>query len=74
MKKVLKEVIRRVEFWPEERQENAARVLIEMEAQARSLHQLTKEQLVEVERRLVDPAPRFLSLQEARSRFAKHGA
>ena len=74
MKRILREVIRRVEFWPEERQEYAARLLLEMEAQARSSYQLTKEQADEVKRRVADPAPRFLSLQEARSQFAKHGA
>jgi hypothetical protein len=74
MKKTLREVIRRVEFWPEERQENAVRILLEMEAQVRSPHQLTAEQAHDVKRRLADLAPQFISLQEARSRFAKHGA
>ena len=74
MRKKLREVIQRVEQWPEERQENAARVLLEMEAQARSPHRLTDEQATEVERRLADPNPRIMSLTEARSRFAKKGA
>lgn len=74
MKKKLKEVIQRVEFWPEERQENAAKVLLEMEAQARSAHRLTKEQATEVKLRLADPNPRFLPLKEVRARLAKHGA
>ena len=74
MKKKLKEVIQRVETWPEERQENAAKILLEMEVQANSPHRLTEIQAAEVERRLADHAPRFLSLKEARARFAKYGA
>ncbi len=74
MRKKLREVIRRVETWPEERQENAAKVLLEMEAQANSPYRLTEVQAAEVERRLADPDPRFLPLKEVRARFAKHGA
>jgi hypothetical protein len=74
MRKHLKEIIRRVEFWPEDRQENAAKVLLEMEAQASSVHRLTDEHAEEVKRRMSDFAPRFLPLQEARSRFAKRCA
>jgi hypothetical protein len=65
--------MQRVEFWSKERQESAAKVLLEMEAQAKS-EQLSDEQAAEVERRPADPVPRFLSLKEVRSRFAKHGA
>jgi len=74
MKKKLREVIRRVEFWPEERQENAAKVLLQMEAQSASPHRLTEEQAAEVERRLADPEPKYFSFREVRSRFAKRGA
>ncbi|MGZ9064859.1 MAG: hypothetical protein ACXW2I_05975 [Burkholderiales bacterium] len=59
--------------WPAERQEDAARVLTEMEEQDTSTYQLTDEQLAEVKRRLADPNPTFLSL-EVRERFARRRA
>lgn len=74
MKRKLRDLIRRVEFWPEERQENAAKLLLEMEAQARSSYRLTDEQAAEVERRLGAPNPKYLPLNEVRARFAKLGA
>lgn len=48
--KVLKEVMERVQIWPEERQEDAARVLLEMERQDKSPYRLTPDQVKEVER------------------------
>ncbi len=72
--KVLKEVIERVETWPESRQEDAARVLLEMEAQDASPYRLTDEQLAEVQRRLADPNPEFATLQEVRQRFVRRPA
>jgi len=44
-------VLERVCTWPAERQEDAARLLLEMEAQDASPYRLTDEQLVEVRRR-----------------------
>jgi len=35
------------------------------------LHRLTDEQVAEVKRRLADPNPKFLTLQEVRDRFAR---
>ncbi|MGZ8229773.1 MAG: hypothetical protein ACXW2A_08240, partial [Burkholderiales bacterium] len=64
----------RVLTWPAERQEDAARVLTEMEEQDTSTYQLTDEQLAEVKRRLADPTPKFLSLEEVRERFARRRA
>jgi hypothetical protein len=66
----LKAVLDRVLTWPPERQEDAARVLAEMEAQHTSGLSLSDEQVAEVERRLADPDPRFLTLEEVRARFA----
>jgi hypothetical protein len=65
-KEQIKAVLDRVLTWPPERQEDAARILTEMEEQdATDLH-LTDEQVAEVERRLADPDPdpKFLTLEE----------
>lgn len=70
----VKAVLDRVLTWPAERQEDAARVLTEMEEQDTSTYQLTDEQLAEVKRRLADPTPKFLSLEEVRERFARRRA
>ncbi len=48
--KILKEVIERVQNWPEERQEDAAQVLLEMERQDTSPYRLTDAQAREVAR------------------------
>jgi hypothetical protein len=66
----VKAVLDRVLTWPSKRQEDAARVLAEMEAQDTSPYRLTDEQVAEIERRLADPNPRFLTLEEVRGRFA----
>ncbi|MGZ9038657.1 MAG: hypothetical protein ACXW12_16345 [Burkholderiales bacterium] len=73
-KEQVKAVLDRVLTWPAERQEDAARVLTEMEEQDTSTYQLTDEQLAEVKRRLADPTPKFLSLEEVRERFARRRA
>ena len=72
--KALKEAIERVQRWPQERQDDAARMLLEMEAQDTSGYRLTDEQVAEVERRLADPDPKFLTLAEVRARLAHSGA
>jgi hypothetical protein len=69
-KKQVKEILDRVLTWPQERQNDAARVLTEMEEQDASPYHLTDEQVVEVKRRLADPNPKFLTLEEVRERFA----
>ena len=73
-KEQVKAVLDRVLSWPPERQEEAARVLTQMEEQDASLYQLTDEQLAEVKRRLADPTPKFLTLEEVRERFARRRA
>jgi hypothetical protein len=60
----LKEVIERVQTWPENRQEDAANVLLEMEAQDTSSYELTDEQLAEVRRRRAEKNPKKLTLAE----------
>jgi len=66
----LKAVLDRVLTWPRERQEDAARLLTEMEEQNESPYQLTDEQAAELKRRLADPNPKFLTIEEVRARFA----
>ena len=68
-RKVLKEVMERVERWPETRQDDAARVLLEMEERDASPSGLTDEQVAEVARRRADPNRKFLTLEEVRERF-----
>jgi hypothetical protein len=70
----VKEILDRVLTWPAERQADAARVLAEMEQQDASPYHLTDEQVAEVNRRLAEPNPRFLTLQEVRKRFAQRRA
>jgi hypothetical protein len=48
--RILKEVIERVQSWPEQRQEDAAEVLLEMERQDASGYHLTDAQAQEVAR------------------------
>ena len=47
----VKEVLDRVLTWPPERQEDAAEILMSIEAQDRSGYRLTDEQLAELRRR-----------------------
>ena len=70
----LKAVLDRVLSWPQRRQEDAARVLTEMEEQDASPYHLTDEQVAEVNRRLDDPNPKFLTLEEVRQRFMRRRA
>ena len=68
--KILKEVLERVETWPEERQDDVANLLIEMEQQDAYSIGLSDSQLREVERRLAKPNKKFVTLTEARKRLA----
>jgi predicted transcriptional regulator len=42
-------VLDRVRTWPPERQEDAARILLEMEAQGTEVYQLSEEELADIE-------------------------
>lgn len=66
-------VLERVRSWPAERQEDAARLLLEMEAQDTSPYRLTDEQVAEIRRRRAKPDPKYVSLAEARRRFRRSG-
>ena len=70
----VKEVLDRVLSWPPERQADAVLMLADMEAQDASDLHLTAEQAAEVERRLADPNPKFLTLEEVREHFARKRA
>ena len=69
-KEEVKEILDRVLTWTPERQADAAQILTLMEEQDKL--QLSDEQVEEVRRRLADPNPRFLTLEEVRERFARH--
>ena len=68
-KEQVKAIIKRVLKWPEERQEDAAKVLMLMESQNESAYQLTDEQVAEVRRRRADPNARRLTLEEFKERL-----
>jgi cell division septum initiation protein DivIVA len=72
--KALKDAIERAGTWPEERQVDAAQMLRDMDAQHDAPDRLTNEQLAEVERRLADREPKFLTLTEIRARLTARGA
>jgi len=70
----VKEVLDRVLTWPPERQADVVHMVELMEEQDRSDIRLTDEQVAEVRRRLADPDPKFLTLEEVRERFARRRA
>jgi hypothetical protein len=67
----VKQILDRVLTWPAERQADVAHMLELMEEQDQSTVRLTDEQVAEVERRLADPNPKFLTLEEVRERFTR---
>ena len=70
----VKEILDRVLSWPAERQADVAHMVELMEEQDKSGLHLTDEQVAEVKRRLADPHPTFLTLEEVRERFARRRA
>jgi predicted transcriptional regulator len=52
MTKTLKEVMRRAETWPKERQQEALRLLLEMEARDTSTYQLSEEEAADIDEAL----------------------
>lgn len=68
-KEQVKAVFDRVMTWPAERQEDAAKILMLMEAQDESVYRLTDEQVAEVQRRIADPNRRLLTLEEFNERL-----
>jgi hypothetical protein len=75
-KEQVKEILARVLTWPPERQEDAARLLSEMEKQNASRYRLTDEQLEEIARRRADFAAgkeRYASDEEMAALWKKCG-
>ena len=70
-KEEVKAVLDRVLTWPDERQEDAAKVLMLMESADESVYRLTDEQVEEIRRRQVDPNPRRLTLDEFKERLRR---
>lgn len=69
----LNRLLERVRSWPEERQEEAPHVLLEMEAPDASPYRLTDEQLAAVKQRRAKDDPKLVSLADARKRFRGFG-
>ena len=70
----VKEILDRVLTWPAERQADVAHMVEMMEAQDNSGLRLSDEQVAEVKRRVADPNPTFLTLEQVRERFAQRRA
>jgi hypothetical protein len=69
-KKEVREILERVMTWPEERQEDAARVLSEMEEYDASDYRLTDEQAEEVRRPARSRTVRAMKIMRLVSRGA----
>jgi hypothetical protein len=73
MTKLLKEMLERVETWPESRQEDALEVLKGMEAQDKSALRLTEEQAAEVRRRMAKRDAATIPFENVFKRFRSRG-
>jgi hypothetical protein len=70
MSKLLQDVIDRVQRWPEDRQDDAARVLLDFETQQTSTYRLRPEQVREVEciqKQVRDGTARFATDEQMES-------
>ena len=72
-KEQVKEILDRVLTWPPERQEDAAEILMSIEAQDKSGYQLNDEQLAELRRRRAEENPKTLTLAEFDERLRRFG-
>lgn len=70
-KEQMQAILDRVLTWPEQRQQDAAKMLMLMEASDQSAYQLTDEQVAEIERRIANPDRKLLSLAEVRERISR---
>jgi hypothetical protein len=69
----VKEVLERVLTWPPERQEDAAEILMSIEAQDKSGYRLSDDQLAELQRRRAEKDPKKLTLSEFDERLRRFG-
>jgi len=67
----VKEILDRVLTWPPERQEDAAEILMAIEAQDKSGYRLSDEQLAELRRRRAEKDPKTLTLTEFDERLRR---
>jgi hypothetical protein len=70
-KEQVKAILDRVLTWPDERQKDAAKLLMLMESSDESVYRLTDEQVAEVRRRQANPNPRRLTLDEFKERLRR---
>jgi hypothetical protein len=73
-KEQVKAILDRVLTWPEQRQEDAAKMLLMMEAADQSDCRLSDEQAREVSRRIANPDRKLLSVAEFRERISRFGS
>jgi hypothetical protein len=69
----VKAILDRVLSWPAERQQDAAEILMGIEAQDKSEYQLSDEQLAELRRRRAEKDPKAISLAEFDQRLRRFG-
>jgi hypothetical protein len=69
----VKAILDRVLTWPPERQQDAAEILMGIEAQDSSGYQLSDEQLAELRRRRAEKNPKTVSLAEFDQRLRRFG-
>jgi hypothetical protein len=69
----VKKILDRVLTWSPERQEDAAEILMSIEAQDKSGYRLTDEQLAELQRRRAEKNPKTLTLAEFDERLRRFG-
>jgi hypothetical protein len=70
-KEQIKASLDRVLTWPEERQEDIAKIISSIEEQDTSPYQLTDEQVAEVRRRRAENNPETLSFEEFTQRLRR---
>jgi hypothetical protein len=69
----VKAILDRVLTWPPEPQQDAAEILMSIEAQDSSGYQLSDEQLAELRRRRAEKNPKTISLTEFDQRLRRFG-
>ncbi|MEA2899256.1 MAG: hypothetical protein QOJ84_4871 [Bradyrhizobium sp.] len=70
-KEQVKAILDRVLTWSVERQEDAAKMLMLMEATDESVYRLTDDQVAQIRRRIADPDRKLMSHAEARERILR---